>query len=116
MSPLARLTPAVLDLALYAGDGLSITVTVTDSRGSRVVLEGTWRAMVRATRTSATAVTLTVNAAAQAEGVVVVTATGAQVSSFDDTGVWDLEYTPTAQEPVTLLTGAVSVLRDVSRT
>lgn len=113
---LARLLPATLDLALYAGDGLSITVTVTDAKGSRVALAGTWRASVRPTRTSATVVSLTVDDTDEANGVVVVTGTGAQVESFADVGVWDLEYTPAAGQAVTLLTGAVTVQRDVSRT
>lgn len=110
------MAPAVLDLAMYAGDTFSVTVTFTDDAGAVVDKTGsTYRAQVRRTAGStSTLASFTVDDSDIADGVIVCTlAAGLVVASLDD-AVWDLEET-TGSVVSTKLAGRVTVTSDVSR-
>lgn len=111
-------TPAVLDLKLYAGDSTAVTVTTVDANNAPVSLaDRTWAASWRADRASATALTLTVDATNAATGILIVHFSGAQTRQMVTRGAWDLEGTPTGGgDPDTLIQGTVETVRDVTRT
>lgn len=117
-------SPQTLDLILYAGDGNGIRMTVRDSANAIVNLAGTFLAQVRATREAvdpADAV-FNIDSSRVAEGIILVYLTAEQTESLMSgvdpgekyIGVWDLEWTPTNSEPLTLCQGKVECLRDVS--
>jgi hypothetical protein len=116
--------PQVLDLILYAGDGNGIRMTIRDPANSVVNLTGTFIAQVRLTREAADPpdALFNIDSSQAAEGIILVYLTAEQtealVSGLDPgekyLGVWDLEWTPTDAEPLTLCQGKVECYRDVS--
>lgn len=110
--------PQILDLILYAGDGANFRLVVTDAEGAPVNLTGTMLAQVRLTRDSADppSAVFNVDLTEAVDGIATLTLTGDQTQDLGKyTGVWDLEWTATDQEPVTLCQGKVECLPDVSR-
>ena len=124
------LTPDVLDLVLYAGDGVRFRLVITDSAEAPVNITGTVKAQVRDKRGE---VDLTpegefaVDLTDAATGIVVLSLTGAQTQDLYDNwialfptakkfiGVWDVEWTPSGAEPRTLCQGKVECGPDVTR-
>lgn len=109
--------PQVLDLILYAGDGASFRLVVTQVGGAPVDLTGTMLAQVRPTRESVDTpdAIFDVDLTEAVDGIAVLSLTGDQTQALGKyTGVWDLEWTPTGQEPVTLCQGKLECLPDVS--
>lgn len=113
-------TPETLDLTLYAGDGVSIRLGVTDNSGNPVTVSGELKAQIRERR-GAPEVSAEFDTVPEAEtGSVIISLTGEQTQALitgDDnfSGVWDIQWRPTNGEPVTLTTGAVICNADVTR-
>lgn len=116
-----NLSPQVLDLTLYAGDGVNFKLTVKDTLGAAVPLTGTMEAEIRIKRTDADppVVAFTIDLSDSDNGIALLSLTGEQtqllapIKKFK--GVWDLQWTPTGKEPRTLAQGKVVCLNDVSR-
>lgn len=112
--------PQVLDLTLYAGDGTSFTITVTDPALEPVNLTGTMIAQIRTARESVdpASADFEIDLTDAADGIAVLKLTGEQthalISPEKFVGVWDLQWTPVGEEPITLCQGAVECLPDVS--
>lgn len=113
--------PQTLDLRLYAGDGAGIRFTITDSLGAALPLTGEMKAEIRANREDVdpALATFAVDSTDFATGVVLISVTGEQTHALitgDATfvGVWDLEWTPTGDEPATLVQGKVECFPDVT--
>lgn len=107
------LTPVVLDIELYAGDQTAVVVHFRD-KSSLVpvdVSDRTWAAQWRRTRSAATAVNLSVDDSGAATGTVIVHFPG----DLAPVGVWDLEGTHAVTGKDTPITGAVTVMQDVTR-
>ena len=112
--------PQVLDLVLYAGDGTNFRLVVTDSANAPVPLTGAMIAQIRVDRSSPDPplTSFNIDLDQAAEGIATLTLTGEQTQDLADgqkfAGVWDLEWTPLDEEPVTLCQGKVECNPDVS--
>lgn len=114
---LVDLTPAVLDLNLYAGDGEALLIDIVDSSSIPVdVSDRTWAAQWRPSRRSEDdlAVDLEVDDSEAGEGRIVVRFPS-NVTRTLGAGVWDLQATVVGGEPETLAGGKVRVTLDVTR-
>jgi len=118
------LVPQVVGIALYAGDGAALRITVRDvaTPPAPIDLTGTVRAQVRASRPDVNPLLdFAVDTSDAANGVVVLTLTGDQTASLlggtegPFSGYYDVEWTPAGAEPVTLVQGDVSCVLDVTR-
>jgi hypothetical protein len=116
--------PQTVNLTLYAGDGATVQLTVTDASGAPLPLTGAVTAQIRAARTDPdpAAADFASDLSQGAQGIVLLTLTGADSAGLMDgstedafTGVWDVEWTPQDAEPLTLLQGKVKVALDVTR-
>ena len=110
--------PETLDLALYAGDGVAIRLSLTTATDTPVIATGTMQAQIRTAR-SATDPAAEFTTAIQ-DNAVVISLSGAQTQTLvsdDDRfeGVWDLQWVPEGGEPKTLLQGKVTCDADVTR-
>ena len=110
---LVDLTPADLDLKLYAGDQTAVVVTAIDrvTKLPADLSDRTWAAQWRRKRTSTTAVNLSVDDSGAASGVIIVHFPG----DLEECGVWDLEGTHAVTGKDTILDGEVRVQADVTR-
>lgn len=113
--------PQTLDISLYAGDGAGIRFTITDSLGAVLPITGEMKAEIRANREDVdpALATFDVDLSDFADGIVLISLTGEQTHALitgDEifTGVWDLEWTPTGDEPATLVQGKVECYPDVT--
>lgn len=124
--PSITMQPPVLDLSLYAGDGISFRLIVKDESGSPVNLTGTVEAQIRVDRSDSSSpiVEFTAGLTQSTQGVVMLSLTGDQTQDLAAdssskngkfTGVWDVQWTPGGQEPRTLCQGKVECLADVTR-
>ena len=122
-SPISLL-PATQDLKLYGGDGVQLQLIVSNGAGQPINLTGTLKAEIRESRVNpAIKATFTTDITDAANGVALVSLTGAQTASLHGSpnpiekfsGVWDLQWTPQGSEPVTILQGAVESNLDVTR-
>lgn len=116
-----NLNPQILNLSLYAGDGANFRLVVTNSLNEPVPLTGTMKAQIRVKRDSADppSAEFTIDLTDAATGIALLTLaktdTQALVTTKKFVGVWDLEWTPTDAEPITILQGKVECFPDVSR-
>jgi hypothetical protein len=118
-----NLLPEVLDLALYAGDGVKLRLICKDGNGDPIDVNGTIRAQIRQTRPDTDPlVSFAVNAVDAYLGIIVISLTGAQTQSLLNgsatgkfAGVWDVEWDSSGEEPRTLVQGSVECVADVSR-
>lgn len=115
--------PQSVDLMLYAGDGTSFSLTVTDPAGVPLNLTGAIIAQIRVERDSPDppSAEFDVDLTDATAGVAVLslpgTATqGLVVNDVKFVGVWDVQWTPSGGEPMTLCQGKVECTPDVSRT
>lgn len=124
--PSVTIQPPVLDLSIYAGDGLSFRLLCKDETGSPVDLIGEIAAQIRVDRSmdSSPIVEFTSFIEDSTTGVVSLSLTGEQTqllvadpSSKNGkfTGVWDVQWTPTDQEARTLCQGKAECVADVTR-
>lgn len=114
------LEPPVVNLALYAGDGASLRLVLDNVMGAAVPLSGSVTAQIRASRADASALqNFAVDLSEAVDGVALLSLTGAQTAalagSADFVGVWDVEYTATGEQPLTLVQGKATVKKDVTR-
>ena len=114
--------PSVLDLLLYAGDGVEFRLICTDSNNAPVDINGVVRAQVRLDRlnTDPPIVSFSVNSVDAYQGIIVLSLTGEQTqqlvgSTGKFSGVWDIEWEAANAEPRTLCQGKVECVADVSR-
>lgn len=120
--------PSVLDLALYAGDGISFKLICTDNANppQPVNLTGDVQAQIRVDRSSTDPPVATFSADMSGAdiGEITLSLTGDDTSGLMDgagvtkgkfTGQWDVQWTPTGGEPRTLCQGKVECIADVTR-
>ena len=121
-----NLQPQVVDLALYAGDGVDIPITCTDGAGAPVDLTGSVKAQIRLERLTPDPPVqeFGVNAVDAYTGRVIISLTGDQTKELSTNGssengtfvgVWDLQWTPAGKQPRTLCQGKVECSADVTR-
>lgn len=115
-----KYTPQTLDLELYSGDGSGLRFKLVDSANAPLNISGTLRAQVRATRDSVDPplAEFSIDQTNASAGIVLIYLTGEKTQALAPeekfVGVWDLEWTPTNGEPLTLCQGKVECLPDVS--
>jgi hypothetical protein len=118
--------PQILNLALYAGDGLSFRLVCTDLAGAPVDITGTVNAQIRIRPIAddPAVVEFTAGLTDAYLGIVTLSLTGEQTHalSIDPssrqgkfTGVWDIQWIPADSEPRTLCQGKVECVSDVTR-
>lgn len=118
--------PQVLNLALYAGDGVSFRLICTNIAGAPVDLTGTVKAQIRVRPVAEDPpiVEFSAGLVDAYQGIVVLSLTGDQTQELSDdpssnagrfVGVWDIEWDPIDSEPRTLCQGKVECVSDVTR-
>lgn len=119
-----NLQPQVLDLSLYAGDGVQLRLICTDSSGAPIDVSGAVKAQIRLDRTNddPPIAEFSVISTDAYQGIIVLKLTGLQTQALLDsvstdkfTGVWDVQWKPSSSEPRTLCQGKVECAADVSR-
>lgn len=117
--PTIDVTPANLDLTLYAGDGFSMRINFVDkTTGDPWPIEGTWLAQIRATAVAADPIAeFVIDDSDAANGHIVASLTGADTRAClgNVTCFWDLQQTPPEGQPRTWYAGKVKVSQDVTR-
>lgn len=115
------LEPQVLNLTLYAGDGVNLRLRIKSTPTTPVNLTGTMRAQIRVDRDQIgdPDAEFDIDLTDAVDGLAVVSLTGEQTQELAPTaekyiGVWDLEWTPEGGEPRTICQGKVECLPDVS--
>lgn len=117
------LQPQVLDLSLYAGDGIEFKIICTDSSDAPINITGTVESQIRVTREDTDPLTeFGVDLAEAVQGKILLSLTGIQTqqlvaagSKGKFSGVWDVQWLPVDSEPRTLCQGKVDVNADVTR-
>ena len=120
------LQPQVLDLMLYAGDGISFRLICTDKAGAPIDITGSMQAQVRVDRVNEDPPIAEFDAgmADAYQGIVVLSLTGDETQELIDhpsaasgkfVGVWDVEWEPSGSHPRTLVQGKVECVADVTR-
>jgi hypothetical protein len=126
MAGVINLQPEVLDLMLYAGDGVEFRLKCTDAAGAPIDVTGTVNAQVRLQRLDddpplAAFASDLVDAY---QGIVVLKLTGDQTQELSEhdssqngkfIGVWDVQWAASGKEPRTLCQGKVECVADVTR-
>jgi hypothetical protein len=113
--------PQVRDLALYAGDGAALRITIAQPDGSPVALTGALTAQIRHHRSDSDPLAeFAVDLSDAADGIAVLSLTGVQTAALMNgedpmQGAWDAQWVPDGGEPVTLLQGAIRCSLDVTR-
>ena len=114
--------PSVLDLALYAGDGVEFRLICTDSGDDPIDITGAVKAQIRTDRLSEDppVAEFAVGMVDAYLGIIVLSLTGEQTQSLVNSsgkfaGVWDVEWSPANAQPRTLCQGKVECVADVSR-
>jgi hypothetical protein len=126
MAGVIDLQPQVLDLILYAGDGVSFRLICTDKAGAPVDITGSVEAQIRLNRSKdeVPIVEFTANLVDAYQGIVILSLAGDQTQTLADhpsasagkfKGVWDVEWEPAGLEPRTLCQGDVECVADVTR-
>lgn len=126
-APEISLAPARLDLRLYAGDGVTINLRFVQDGELVPMDEGVLTAQIRTNRTDDDpAAVWTVDDSQAPLGVIAISLTGEQtrnlMESFQEEqlwmswrGSWDVQWTQTGLEPLTLFQGNCSCDSDVTR-
>lgn len=115
------LSPGIVDLVLYAGDGADFRLIFTDKDGEPVPLTGEMEAQIRIKRLDADppSAEFTIDLGVPEEGIALLSLTGLQTQALAPEtkfkGVWDLQWTAEGSQPRTLCQGKVECLNDVSR-
>jgi hypothetical protein len=118
--------PPVLDLSFYAGDGVSFRLICTDSEDQPIDVTGAVEAQIRVDRseTSTVIAEFSTDLANADVGIVILSLTGEDSQNLIEdpstkkgvfTGVWDVQWTATGEEPRTLCQGKVECMADVTR-
>jgi hypothetical protein len=122
-SPIS-LVPETQDLKLYAGDGVELLLSVSNSVDP-VELTGTIAAQIRSSRADSTILAeFGVDITDAPNGLATLSLSGDQSRALHGdpetplekfTGVWDVQWTPDGGEPETLVQGSVESNLDVTR-
>lgn len=118
-----NVSPQVLDLTLYAGDGVRFRLICTDGAKAPVDVSGEVEAQIRLNRSLSgeSLIDFAADLDEATDGIIWLSLTGDQTESLitDDsgkfTGVWDVQWTGTGAEPRTLCQGKVECYADVTR-
>jgi hypothetical protein len=121
-----NIQPSVLDLMLYAGDGVEFRLICTDSGNAPVDVTGVVKAQIRVARREPDPpiVEFTVGLIDAYEGIIVLSLSGDQTQELINhpsspngkfSGVWDVEWEPANAQPRTLCQGKVECVADVTR-
>lgn len=119
--PKINLSPKEVNLELYSGDGVRFRLVVTDNDDAPVDITGEMKAQIRTRRGTEDTpqAEFTVDLTDAATGVAVLTLTGDQTHNLatvkDFNGFWDVQWTPSGEEPKTLVQGKVICEVDVTR-
>lgn len=119
--PKIKFDPPILDLSLYAGDGPTFNVAIKDPLGAPVPLTGSMKASIRLEYDDPNPSLADFDIdMVSVVGTAILSLTGAQTQALVNSnekfeGVWDLEWTATGQEPLTLCKGKVECHPDVTR-
>ena len=115
--PKINLVPRWVDVALYAGDGATIRVTVNGGD----ISSGEVKAQIRGKRDDAdVAEEFDVDHVTE-PGAALLRLTGEQTANLVNghpsgfMGAWDMQWTGVGLEPITLIQGKVTVINDVTR-
>jgi hypothetical protein len=128
MASQISIQPPVLDLLLYAGDGISFKLICTNDAEppEPVNVTGDIAAQIRVDRlsTDPAIVEFSSDVSGAATGEIVLSLTGEQTQDLIEhesvvkgkfTGSWDVQWTADSAEPRTLCQGKVECLADVTR-
>jgi hypothetical protein len=126
MANAINLQPQVLDLGLYAGDGVEFRLMCNDGAGKPIDVTGSVKAQIRIDRLAASAalVEFASDLVDAYLGIIVLTLTGQQTQTLANdpsskngkfVGVWDVQWTPAGKQPITLCQGQVECVTDVTR-
>jgi hypothetical protein len=118
--------PQILDLKLYAGDGVEFRLICADGAGAPIDITGSVKAQVRLDRlpASVSIVEFTTSLVDAYQGIIMLSLSGAQTSQLITdpssrsgvfNGVWDIQWTPANSQPRTLCQGKVECVSDVTR-
>lgn len=118
--------PPILDLSIYAGDGLSFQLFCKDETGAPIDVTGLTEAQIRVDRDIASSpiVVFATHVADSTTGAIALSLTGEQTQALVEdpssqkgkfSGVWDVEWTADNAEPRTLCQGKVECVADVTR-
>lgn len=117
--------PPVLDLALYAGDGISFKLVCTNDAQEPVNVTGDVQAQIRVNRADLDSVaTFSADMVGADQGEIILSLTGDDTTGLMTgsgvvkgkfTGAWDVQWTATGGEPRTLCQGKVECISDVTR-
>ena len=117
-----NLQPQVLDLILYAGDGASLRFLCKTPAGAPIDMSGAVRAHIRVDRVNGDPPLqeFAVSVVDAYLGIVVIKLTGEQTQELVQpsgkfSGVWDLEWDASEDEPRTLVQGRLECVADVTR-
>lgn len=119
--PKISLIPDTLDLALYAGDGVSIQLTVTDNDGAPLPVDGEITAQIRRNRLDTIVLAEFISDLVNgAMGIILISLSGEQTAALITDkpvfkGVWDVQWQKTDSQPITLIQGKVECNADVTR-
>ena len=113
----ASAIPPTLDLSLYAGDDVTLTLTVTDKFGNPVDLTGTLEAQIRKAHAQPVIQSFEVNTVTPASGVCYLTLTNVQTEALGLDGgrhTWDLQLTDDNDLISSVCKGQVSTTLDIT--
>jgi hypothetical protein len=121
-----NLQPQVLDLSLYAGDGVDFKMICKDGAGAPIDITGVVNAQIRLERLTPDPpiAAFGVNVVDAYQGIVILSLTGEQTKNLSQdasssngkfVGVWDIQWTPADSQPRTLVQGKVECVADVTR-
>jgi hypothetical protein len=120
------LRPEILDLALYAGDGISFRMICTDVNNEPVDISGDVKAQIRVHKADPDppVETFSVNVVDASSGIIYISLTGIQTQNLMTNpatadgrflGVWDVQWTKAGSQPRTICVGQVDCVGDVTR-
>src|SRR5262245_7773413 len=114
MRPTADFSPPTTDLVLYAGDGAVINLEATDQQNQPLPLTGEVTSQIRQKRSDPDPiVTATVTVTDNTAQITLTAQDTALLGDFR--GYWDCQWSPSGQEPFTLMQGNVRCHLDVTR-
>lgn len=112
-------SPATLDLTLYAGDGFSMRVSfINKETGVPWPVDGVWVAQIRTTASAVdTLAEFAIDITDAVNGNITVSLTGDDTRAclVSSVAYWDLEQTPPGGQPRTWYSGKVKTTQDVTR-
>jgi hypothetical protein len=116
MSEKIDMSPAVLDLVLYAGDGSTFAINFVDDDDQPIdVSYMNWAAQIRKTRKSEDAQQLEIDDSDAVNGIVLMHISAEVTRSLSRSSQWDIQGNLTGEDPITLIQGSISCKLDVTR-